>query len=347
MQPKVSIIVPCWGVEKYLDRCVESLVGQTLQEIEIILVDDESPDLTPEMCDNWARKDARIRVVHKKNGGLGMACNSGIEVATGEYLAFCDSDDWVEPDTYERMYTTASNTGADAVYTGIQTINDTGEVRPMNQHKYFEVMTEKRRILEFAMDMICSKAEDSVESHIAMSAKIVLYRRELIEKYCLKFESERKFISEDLIWNLDVLGHASVITTMPETFYYYYNNLSSISKCVRLDRFASFKTIREELMRRTSNMRFPQCVQERIDRMFLRYVRHDIGKILLSDTPISMRYKVAQTCMADYMTQNVLQSFPLYKLTKQQQIIMWLIKRKCIMVLYLLFQFDKYIRRCK
>ena len=98
---KVSIIVPCWGVEKYLDRCVESLVNQTLQDIEIILVDDESPDRVPEMCDDWAKKDRRIKVIHKKNGGLGLACNSGIEVATGEYLAFCDSDDWVDAKMYE------------------------------------------------------------------------------------------------------------------------------------------------------------------------------------------------------------------------------------------------------
>ena len=77
---KVSIVVPCWGVEKYLDRCVESLINQTLREIEIILVDDESPDRVPEMCDEWAKRDNRIKVIHKKNGGLGMACNSGLEV---------------------------------------------------------------------------------------------------------------------------------------------------------------------------------------------------------------------------------------------------------------------------
>lgn len=105
--PKVSIIVPCWGVEKYLDKCVESLVYQTLSDIEIILVDDESPDRVPEMCDEWAKKDGRIKVVHKKNAGLGMACNSGLDVATGEYVAFCDSDDWVELNTYEALYSKA------------------------------------------------------------------------------------------------------------------------------------------------------------------------------------------------------------------------------------------------
>lgn len=341
MQPKVSIIVPIYNVEKYLDRCMQSLLGQTLKDIEIIMVDDESPDSCPVMCDEYAAKDTRVKVIHKKNGGLGMACNSGIETATGEYVAFCDSDDWVELDTYECMYATAVSTQADAVYTGIQTIDDADVVRPMNQPTRFEVMKDKKRILEFAMDMICSKAEDPVESHIAMSAKIVLYRCLLIEKNNLRFESERKLISEDLIWNLDILGHAATVTTMPETFYYYYNNFSSISKRVRLDRFGFFKTIREELVRRTSAMGFPQEVNERIDRMFLRYVRHDIGKVLLSDNPLRERYMVAKYSMADSVTQEVLSTFPLSKLTRKQRLIMFLIKHKCVLLMTFLFKIGR------
>lgn len=338
---KVSIVVPCWGVEKYLDRCVDSLINQTLREIEIILVDDESPDRVPEMCDEWAKRDNRIKVIHKKNGGLGMACNSGLEVATGDYIAFCDSDDWMELDAYEKMYVTAISTGADAVYTGIQTIDEKGIICPMNHYDHFEVLNEKEKILGFAMDMICSRAEDPIESHIAMSAKIVLYRRALIEKYNLKFVSERQFISEDLIWNLDILGNASIVTTMPETFYYYFNNSSSLSKRVRLDRFAFFKSIRKELIRRTAVLGFPNDVNERIDRMFLRYVRHDIGNILLSNNTIRKRWSTVMRNMSDKLTQEILASFPTRKLTKRQQVVMWLIKRKCVLGLELLFKIGR------
>ena len=338
---KVSIIVPCWGVEKYLDRCIESLTNQTLREIEIILVDDESPDRVPEMCDEWAKKDNRIKVIHKKNEGLGMACNSGLEVATGDYIAFCDSDDWMELDAYENMYLTAISTRADAVYTGIQTIDEKGNIYPMNHYDRFEVLNEKEKIIGFAMDMICSRAEDPIESHIAMSAKIVLYRRALIEMNNLKFVSERKFISEDLIWNLDVLGNASIVVTMPKTFYYYYNNSSSLSKRVRLDRFDFFKSIREELIRRTAILGFPNDVNERIDRMFLRYVRHDIGNILLSNNTIKRRWHTVMRNMSDKQTQEILASFPRWKLTKSQQIIMWLIKRKCVIGLELLFKIGR------
>ena len=95
--PKVSVIVPIYNVEKYLDECMVSLLNQTLKDIEIILVDDESPDNCPKMCDEYANKDKRVKVVHKKNGGLGFARNSGLDVATGEYVAFIDSDDWIKP----------------------------------------------------------------------------------------------------------------------------------------------------------------------------------------------------------------------------------------------------------
>lgn len=100
----VSIIVPIYKVEEYLDRCVESLVNQTYSNLEIILVDDGSPDNCPKMCDEWAEKDARIKVVHKKNGGLSDARNAGLGNATGEYIAFVDSDDWVENTYIEYLY---------------------------------------------------------------------------------------------------------------------------------------------------------------------------------------------------------------------------------------------------
>ena len=92
-QPKVSVVVPIYNVEPYLVMCLESLLNQTLKEIEIILVDDGSPDNCPQICDEYAQRDSRIKVIHKKNAGLGMARNSGIEIATGKYIAFLDSDD--------------------------------------------------------------------------------------------------------------------------------------------------------------------------------------------------------------------------------------------------------------
>ena len=100
---KFSIIVPIYKVEEYLERCVQSLVNQTEKDIEIILVDDQSPDKCPEMCDNFAKADSRIKVIHKKNGGLSDARNAGLDVAQGEYIMFVDSDDYISLDACERL----------------------------------------------------------------------------------------------------------------------------------------------------------------------------------------------------------------------------------------------------
>lgn len=103
-EPLISVIVPVYNVEKYLDKCVDSIVNQTYKNLEIILVDDGSPDNCPKMCDDWARKDKRIRVIHKKNGGLSDARNAGIDCANGKYLTFIDSDDYVDKDYIEYLY---------------------------------------------------------------------------------------------------------------------------------------------------------------------------------------------------------------------------------------------------
>lgn len=98
--PKLSIIVPVFRVEKFLARCVDSILTQTYRNIEVILVDDGSPDNCPRICDDYSRVDTRVRVIHKLNGGLCSARNAGLDVANGDYITFVDSDDWIEPDAY-------------------------------------------------------------------------------------------------------------------------------------------------------------------------------------------------------------------------------------------------------
>lgn len=102
--PAISVIIPVYRVERYLDACVASVVAQTFRDLEIVLVDDGSPDDCPALCEAWARKDPRIRVVHRENGGLSAARNSGLEVATGQFVTFLDADDTLEPDTLRRAW---------------------------------------------------------------------------------------------------------------------------------------------------------------------------------------------------------------------------------------------------
>ena len=119
---RISVIVPVYGVEAYLDRCVRSLVEQSYANLEIILVDDGSPDNCGTMCDSWAEKDRRIKVIHKKNGGLSDARNAGLCIATGEYIAFVDSDDWVAENYIEAMALAIERSGAQLAACDVLTV---------------------------------------------------------------------------------------------------------------------------------------------------------------------------------------------------------------------------------
>ena len=116
---RISIIVPIYNIERFLGLCVESLIRQTYRDLEIILVDDGSPDQCPELCDLYAKKDSRIKVIHKTNGGLVSARKAGLQAATGELIGYVDGDDWVEPEFYESLYNTMTATGADIVCAGM------------------------------------------------------------------------------------------------------------------------------------------------------------------------------------------------------------------------------------
>lgn len=124
MQELISVIIPVYKVQEYLDECVASVLSQTYTNLEIILVDDGSPDDCPRMCDHWAGCDSRIRVIHKENGGLSDARNVGLDIACGEYIAFVDSDDYIKPEMLEKLYSALVTTQADIAACGIQNCGD-------------------------------------------------------------------------------------------------------------------------------------------------------------------------------------------------------------------------------
>lgn len=275
--PKLSVIVPVYNVEKYLDRCVRSLLNQTMCDIEVILVDDASPDNCPVLCDEYAKIDSRVKVIHKKNGGLGMACNSGIEVATGRYVAFCDSDDWVDEDMYRRMVAEADKRGAQIVYTGLKRTDGCGNFSIMSVSREYRFYDSRRDILGLAMDMIASSPAERIERRIAMSAKVAIYDRQLLYDNNIRFESERKFISEDLLFNLDCLIRSNRVVELPYAYYNYFVNTNSLTGVVRRDRFEKYKILREELMNRYEGV--AEDLGLRVNRMFIGYVRDEVARI--------------------------------------------------------------------
>ena len=169
--PKVSVIVPVYNTEKYLKQCIDSITSQTLKEIEIIIVDDGSKQQCAILCDELAKSDARIKVIHKVNEGQGIARNCGIKASLGEYVGFVDSDDYVDLNMYETLYCAAKENDADIVLSGISfvggnTFSKSGEYVEKN---YFDCNTvfEKENIKDLTLGIVGSLPTDADDSRWA------------------------------------------------------------------------------------------------------------------------------------------------------------------------------------
>lgn len=238
----VSIIVPVYKVEKYLDRCITSLVNQTLKNIEIILVDDGSPDGCPALCDEWAKKDGRIKVVHKENAGLGFARNSGMEIAEGRFIGFVDSDDYVKDDMFEKLFLAATKENADIAMCGFRCIGGImtekeNEIQDINCFDEYTVFSGKDGIDRLMLDICGARPEESQDSKYGFSSVKNIYSSEVIKKNNIKFLSEREVASEDVFFLLDFLSLADCAVGITGAYYFYCRNGESLSKSYRSDRF--------------------------------------------------------------------------------------------------------------
>lgn len=204
MDRTISVIIPVYKVEKYLDECVASVLAQTYRNLEIILVDDGSPDRCPFLCDEWASKDNRIKVIHKENGGLSDARNAGIEIAQGEYIAFVDSDDWIVPEMYEHMMRALIRESADICACGIMTCYP------------------DRKVCWGCKEYLCGDSETFLRllyhnTQYPVAAWNKLYRRECWKT--LRFPIGK--ICEDAFTTYRLLDSAERIVQIPEFLYCY------------------------------------------------------------------------------------------------------------------------------
>lgn len=210
---KISVIVPVYKVEPYLDKCVSSIVNQTYKNLEIILVDDGSPDNCPAMCDAWAEKDSRIRVMHKTNGGLSDARNAGMAVATGELMAFVDSDDWIVPDMYEYLYQRLTEDNSDIAACGVQMVwEDKTPSRMLTQEGNCVLNQEEamRAIIE--------------ESWLKQPVWYKLYKTALVRDILFPVEKYH----EDVFWSYQAVGSAKKVSVSDHVGYYYLQRGGSI-----------------------------------------------------------------------------------------------------------------------
>ncbi|EGC90834.1 glycosyltransferase, group 2 family protein [Turicibacter sp. HGF1] len=216
----LSVIVPIYNVENYLERCLESIVNQTYKNLEIILVDDGSPDKCPRICDDWAKKDSRIKVIHKRNGGLSDARNQGISHATGEYICFVDSDDFIDTNMYLKMMEEMIKNQADIVVCG----------------RY--IYQEDSSIPEFCLTS--AKQFGPVEALSELFSGGCIEEATWDKIYNRKLFADITFpvseINEDIVTIPYLIEKAKLIVHIGTPYYYYRNNCNSISKSLYTDK---------------------------------------------------------------------------------------------------------------
>lgn len=210
---KVSVIVPVYKVEKYLETCVKSLLGQTLTDIEIILVDDGSPDACGQMCDDFAERDPRVKVIHKENGGLSDARNAGITAATSQYIGFVDSDDYVAPDMYATLYGDITRHGADVAICGLYDSYKTKKIPQFAGNE--RLILDNEEALGLALEGV----------KFSVNAVNKLYRKSLFDE--VKFPIGK--LSEDAFTIPQILARARTVIFDSRPKYFYVHRGESIT----------------------------------------------------------------------------------------------------------------------
>lgn len=248
---KISVIIPVYNCEEYLPACLDSIVCQTHTDLEIILVNDGSRDNSPAICDAYAQKDARIRVIHQKNQGVSAARNTGLDAATGNWIGFVDSDDTIEPDIYETLLNLALKHDADIAHCGYRKIHFDGTSKAV-------LGTEKLLVQGGVEACECVLAG----KHFTGSPCTKLYRRDLI--HTLRFDPDLK-INEDILMNIRVFlsAHKLVFWDVPK-YHYYERSESATRKTNRLKIKRDCVKATEEMLKLLTNTQAEAACADRL-----------------------------------------------------------------------------------
>lgn len=276
----ISVIVPIFNVEKYLERCIQSIVNQTYQNLEIILVDDGSPDNCPAMCDEWAEKDKRIKVIHKQNGGVSSARNAGINAASGDYIGFVDPDDAIDKTMYECMLAAIKDYNLDVCCCNRKIVSEDGSIKD-------EYCTPSG-IISGNEILVCYIAKN----YFFPSCVNKLYKSSIINQNKIFFDSNLHS-GEDFTFNYLYLKCSSKICVIEGELYCYYierpNSLTKHIDAMRVERWKNLERIienekdNEHLCKVCKSAYYQElisCLKEIIDNHKLKELHSSYEKII-------------------------------------------------------------------
>lgn len=323
----VSVIVPVYNVEKYLNQCINSLIRQTYHNIEIILVDDGSKDSSGEQCDKFSNIDVRIKVVHKANEGLGLARNSGLNVATGDFVTFIDSDDYADANMISELMEAIKKNNADVAIGGFERVNADGIVLYTEKYQTRKY-TNKNVMSELFTQMLGNAPNKS--NAIKMSVWNALFSMKIIRKYNIMFPSERQYISEDIIFASDFYPHVKCAVIVSSIAYKYRVNINSLTSIYRSDRFEKMTILYQELKRRLLTLNLSQNAILRLQKQTLANFRVAIrleAPKYSAKNLCEARKSIASMCHHKCLVE-IVSEYPWKQLGFKQRLFVFLLKKK-------------------
>ena len=331
---KVSAIVPVYNVEKYLRQCVDSLLSQTVPFYEILLVDDGSKDHSGAICDEYAAQHDNVRVVHKRNAGLGMARNTGLDNVTGDFVAFVDSDDYLEPDWLEVMTGAMAANRVDVCKSGFQRVLDDGTILS-STHYTEEIFSgdEIRTVYVPRMTGSCPEKSDSLE----MNVTCALYKMAYIREHNLRFLSERVILSEDLPFNMDYAQYADGACVIAYIGYNYRTNDASLTRSYRADRFERSCYFYQQISDKLVALGYGEETLVRLRRLFFIYIKMCVAQESRAVSGLSSKQSLAniRAICRDENTVGAIAAYPVRKLGLKQRAFVYMLKLKAARLLYL------------
>lgn len=317
--PVLSVIVPVYNVEGYIERCVESLREQTLREIEILLIDDGSTDGSGRICDEFARTDGRVCVIHKENAGQGLARNKGLEIAKGKYITFVDSDDYVEMIAYAYIVEYMEREQAQLGCFGYEHLSPDGRqihCPPVKKKIYRGEAVQKEFLLHYFGD---DQEEDDLRG---VSACMSVFRRDIIKENNIRFQSERVVFSEDTLFNLDYCKYVDCVAVSDRVFYHYCLKSDSFTKGYQANKWERVCYFSKVLERYAREYGLQDKVEHRIRSVLwinlMAAVKQEAGR-LGECSYFAIRKEIRRLCNDQEVIQ-LLKLFDVDKLNRKQKL---------------------------
>lgn len=348
-QEMVSVIVPVYNVEKYVDRCITSIVNQTYHNLEIILVNDGSLDRSPQICEEWSRRDSRIRIVHKKNGGLGMARNTGLDHAHGAYVCFVDSDDYIAEKTIEKAHTLITCERADVVAFGFSSVDVSGNIVNCFVPRISKSIFVGEEVQQEFVPALLGSDPNSKDKRLVLAKSLCtnLFSKELIDRAHWRCASEREIISEDAFSWLLLGKHIRKAAVLYESLYYYCFNAASLSHIYREDRYEKVRQFYVKSVELCESMDYPAVVVTQCSEPYISYTIATLKQIVEHDPRISSVAKYFRTIVRDDVLQKVLKEKKEEQQNFSRKVLYWSLRQKMHFITYLLVRIQLCKEKCK